>query len=202
MTIPKDFQKAYEGIEGIVREMTAGRVREEDLREEIDAWRREDCHGANSLAEAALHALKYELSSSALEGSDESRLQRTREKLAASGHVEAILRPPEADPGASGVDAKLVEVAVPEQLRKKLPNARCFVMGPLQITLDPLDNPPNAHLTVSHPGRYPTQDELRQLAKTIWKTPKNLWSWVPKPEQDTGSYVMHLFVIPPRDLLG
>lgn len=198
--IPKDFEEAYGGLVGLVGRISAGEGVGEavptELREEVDTWRREDCRGAAALTKAATSTLKYELASRGLE--------EGREAVAAEmplGLVEAVLYPPEAS--TEGAQAEIVEVAVPERFRQSAPTARVYRMGPLQIIFEPKDG--NAQLSVSHPERDPTWAEIRRATQAPGGPSPNLWALVPKAEQEgTGlnRYTVHLYILPPEDLLG
>jgi hypothetical protein len=97
-----------------------------------------------------------------------------------------------------------VEVALPEELRRRMPNARGFRMGELQILFEPVQGPPHAHLSVSHPSRHPTWEEILRARTAPGGPSPNLWAWVPKPEQEgkMNPRTIHLYVLPPEDLLG
>lgn len=85
-----------------------------------------------------------------------------------------------------------------------MPRGRGFRMGELQIIFEPTEGPPHGHLSVSHPRRYPTFEELSRAARAPDGPPPNLWAWVPGPEQARGMQpnMVHLYVLPPEELLG
>lgn len=190
----REFERAYEGLKALVEQMVQGEVREEVLREEVDAWRREDCRGAGTLSNAAREFLTYELANRGLEGDECATCE-----MSALRKVEAILEPPEALTGTT-----LVEVALPEELRRKMPNGRGFRMGELQILFEPVQGPPHAHLSVAHPSRYPTWEEILRARTAPGGPSPNLWAWVPKPEAEDkmNSRTIHLYALPPEELLG
>ena len=70
--------------------ITAGRVRGEALGEEVDAWRREDCRGRATLAEAASSATRYGLE---LRGLREGPASVAKE-MRALGSVRSVLESP------------------------------------------------------------------------------------------------------------
>lgn len=205
MTTSADFGRAYDGVVELVGRISAGEVRDEVLGEEIDAWRREDCRGASTLAEAATLALKYELAntgSGALAEGNEDLVERMRARLRAVSRVESSLRPPGSGPSDSGLDAEIYPVALPEEMRSARPDAQGFVMGPLQIIFEPHQGPPHAHISVSHASRYPTWEEIQRAVTAPGGPAPNLWAWLPNPEQDSGSYTVNLYLLPPEELLG
>lgn len=122
--------------------------------------------------------------------------------------VEEILEPPEAS-GTSrpGTAAPVTEVALPEAMRRAAPRARGFRMGELQMIFEPMAGPhgvTNAHLSVSHPRRYPTFEELLLTRKAPGGETPNLWAWLPKPKEPVpmNRHTVHLYVAPPPNLLG
>lgn len=196
MAIPGDFEEAYDGLVVLVRRVAAGKVGEEVLAEEVDAWRREDCRGAGALANGALHALRYELVKRALSEDSVAASEETR----ALGRVLAVVEPP----GAQGDRSEIVEVALPEDLRRKMPKSRKFRMGKLKIIFEPTTKELGlVHLTVSHPTRYPTWEELLR-ARTTVGTPPNLWAWLPKPGREPGldPHTIHVYFVPPEGFVG
>jgi len=177
-----------------VARILAGEVREEVLGEEVDAWRREACGGGQALAKAAVLAYTDELSRAGLAGDDEAI-----GLMKALRAVDAVLDPPYDEVDAS---PEPVEVALPEALRRRMPQGRAFVMGELQIMFEPTEA--GAHLSVSHPRRFPSWEEIRRASTAPGGQPPNLWAWVPKAEDAPGvqRYVIHLYVVPPEELLG
>ncbi|MDP9439839.1 MAG: hypothetical protein M3P49_14040 [Actinomycetota bacterium] len=123
--VPRDLEEACAGLRVLVGRINAGEVGEEVFGEEVDRWRREDCRGATELRRAATNALRYELASAGLRDGG-----RVPDELGALGRVEEVLEPSE---DGSGDDEAPVEVALSEALRRRLPGARGFRMGELQI---------------------------------------------------------------------
>jgi hypothetical protein len=196
MAIPDGFEEAYDGLVELVGRVADGRIREEVLGEELDTWRRDDCRGAATLAEAATSALRYELASRGMSEGPDSVSEETR----ALGRVLAALGPP----GAPG-EQEIVEVVLPEEFRRRVPNACGFRMGELQIIFEPTEESLGAvHFSVSHPTRYPTWEELLRARAAPGGPPPHLWAWLPKPGTDAGMnpYTLHLHLFPPEGLVG
>jgi hypothetical protein len=214
-TVPRDFEEAYEDLVELVGSVSRGGSLGETLPEKVDEWRASDCRGSATLAGAALRALRYELATRGFREGPEA----ISEDLAALSQIETVLEsaPPteSQEPGFSrfsgangGNEAsEVVEVALPEQLREAMPNSRGFTMGEIQIIFEPTQGPPSAHMSVSHPSRYPTYEELSRAARApggeLGKQP-NLWMWLPKPDeaQERQPNIVHLYVVPPEELLG
>ena len=204
MTIPEDFEDAHNGLVELVDGLARGDISQEMIGEKVDEWRHADCRGATTLAEAAIKALQYELSSRGLKEGTEAVV----EDLRALGRIEATLGTgtSSSDTGP-GSQPDIVEVALPEKLRQRMPNGRGFTMGEFQIIFEPFDGPPHAHLSISHPGRYPTFEEMLRAARAPGgpsEATPNLWALVPKPEQEhsINARNVHLYVMPPEELLG
>lgn len=197
MTIPEGFEEAHDGLIGLVRRVASCEVRGEALGEEVDAWRREDCRGAATLAEAAFSTLRYELADRNLRKDQEAG---TSEEMRALNRVRAAFESPGGQP-----TQEIVEVALPEQFRRKVPNARGFRMGELQIVFEPTNERlGGAHFSVSHPTRRPTWEELLRARAAPGGPPPHLWAWLPKPGTDPGMNpnTVHLYLFPPEGLVG
>lgn len=198
--IPEGFAAAYAGLVDLVDRLQSGEVGERRVAREVDAYRREDCHGAQTLAQAAALAFRYHLATTGLEG----RSQTVTGRMAALDTIEKVLNPPHHDGGEDERGAGIVEVALPEGLRQRMPKARGFGMGRIQILFEPTEGPPHAHLSVSHPDRYPSWEELLRARDALEGPPPNLFAWVPKPKETaTGNpKTVHLYILPPEELLG
>lgn len=198
MKVPEDFATAYGGLVELVRRVSAGEVGDEGIGEEVDRWRRGSCRGAGTLARSTMLALRYELASRGLREGPAGMIDEVR----SLSRVEAAAKPPEAS--VEGSEARIVEAAVPEQMRRAKPGIRGFRMGPLQIYFEKIEGPPFAHLSVSHPSRHPTFEELMRIRSALGENPPTLWARLPKPEQVSGAarYVVNLYVRPPNELLG
>lgn len=189
--------RAASGVAVLVRRVAAGKVRDEVLVEEADAWRREDCRGAATLAEAATAALRYELADRTLREGEEAGAP---EEMGALGRVLEALGPP-----ASKGDEEIAEVALPERFRSKSPDARGFVMGEPQIIFEPTaDRLGGVHFSVSHPNRYPTWEEVLRARTAPGGPPPHLYAWLPKPGTEPASsrYTLHLYLFPPEGFVG
>lgn len=204
--IPADFEHAYVSLVQLVGSISRNEVLQELLPETVDQWRAGDCRGSATLAWAAMRALRYELASKGIrEGAE-----RISGDLQSLSHVEVVLEgalPTEnQEPYFSSANeaAEIAEVALPEQLRDAMPNGRGFRMGELQIIFEPTHGPPHGHMSVSHPRRYPTYEELARAARAPGGKQPNLWMWLPKPEeaQRLQPNTVHLYVMPPEELLG
>lgn len=118
--------------------------------------------------------------------------------------VEAALESVPATHSAGNETLEIVEVALPEQLRATMPNGRGFARGELQIIFEPSQGPPYGYMSVSHPRRYPTYEELCRAARASGGPAPNLWIWLPKPEEekDRQPNTVQLYVVPPEELVG
>lgn len=195
---PEFLATAYGGLVALVERVSAGDVAV--LREEADAWRREDCRGSATLAKSAVLALRYSLADEGLR--EEAGAAK---RMRALDTVEGILEPPEA--ARPGSDVRITEVALPEAMRRAAPQARGFRMGELQIIFEPMAGPQgvtNAHLSVSHPRRYPTFEELLRARNAPGGMTPNLWAWLPRPDlsKPAKKNIVHLYLAPPPELLG
>ena len=202
MAIPRDLDDAYEALVELVGRISRAEVAPETLGETVDEWRAADCRGAATLAGAAIRTLQYELATLGLSGGMEESVA----DLKSLKQVQTILEEPErtgADAEANE-QAEIVEVALPEDLWTTMQNGRGFRIGELQVIFEPSEGPPHGHLSVSHPYRYPTFDELLRAAQAPGGPPPNLWAWVPKPAQHENMQpnIVHLYVLPPEGLLG
>jgi hypothetical protein len=198
-SVPEQFPAAYAGLADLVDRAVSGAVRPEELGGEADAWRRTECRGAATLARAAINALRYELASGGLKAGGQEDARR----LLALAEVEAALEPPGTASG-DRPEAPIAEVALPVALKERMPNGRGFVMGELRILFERTEGPPYAHLSVSHPRRYPTWPELLRARSAPGGPSPNLWAWLPKEGEGSpsGGNTVHLYLAPPRELMG
>ncbi len=204
-TVPGDFAHAYAELVALMNQISYAEVpREvspEVLEEKVDQWKHADCRGATTLAEAAIKALQYELASRGLkEGAG-----AVQEDLRALSHIESVLaRPVSGEREALGPE--IVEVVLRNAYRKDHPRARGFKMGEFQIIFEPGEagGPPHAHLSISHPSRYLTFEEILQAASAPGVAPPNLWALVPESGQQHSIFekTVHLYVRPPEGLIG
>lgn len=204
--VPEDFAHAYGELVALVTQISRAEVPKEIshevLEEKVDKWKHADCRGAATLAEAAVKALQYELASRGLrEGAG-----TVQEDLRALSHIESVLaRPVSGEREALG--PKIVEVVLRDAYRKDHPRARGFKMNDeFQILFEPGEagGPPHAHLSISHPRRYPTFEEILQAASAPGVAPPNLWALVPERGQQHSIFekTVHLYVRPPEGLIG
>lgn len=199
--IPEDFEEAYGGLVELVESISREEASEELLHEKADEYRHAHCRGSAVLAGAALRALRYEIARRDLQAGADSH----SEELCSLARVEAALEgSPSTRSSADGESSEIVEVALPEQVREAMPNGRGFVMGELQILFEPSQSRPYGHMSVSHPNRYPTYEEMSKAARAPSGLAPNLWAWLPKPEEARGLQpnTVHLYVMPPEELLG
>ena len=204
-SVPRDFEAAYEALVELVGRISSGDVAPSAIRDEVNLWQDERCQRASTLADATLKALQYELARGGLAEASGSTEEKKKE-LQSLGRVESILRSPPEASGNAGEDEQheIVEVDLPEGLQRQMPNGRGFRMGEFQIIFEPHQGPPHGHLSISHPSRYPAFEELQDAAGAPGGPAPNLWALVPKPQQRqsmTGKTV-HLYVMPPQELLG
>ena len=195
MTIPEGFEKAHDGLIGLVRRVASGDVRDEVLGEEVEAWRRGGCRGRATLAEAASSATRYGLE---LRGLREGPASVSKE-LRALGSVRSVLERP------AGEQEEIVEVELAEDFVREHPKARGFRMGELKIVFRPTTKRDGVvHFSVSHPFRYPTWEELLRARTAPGGPPPHLWAWLPKPGTEPGidPYTLHLYFVPPEGFVG
>ena len=206
MRVPEDFVRAYEDLVPLVGRIQAGNVPDPLVREEVDRWRGDSCLGSASLTRAAILALRHEIATEGLREKQGPNGPAARE-LRALARVERTLSPPQ-ESRDGREEPEIVEVAPPEALVERMPGGRTFRMGELQIVFNQTNEPPYGHLSVSHPTRYPTWEEIL-LARTApgGLTP-NLFAFVPKEagaDAGAGSVTrrsVEIFVAPPVELMG
>lgn len=191
--VPRDLEQACRGLRVLVGRIARGGIGEEVLREEVDRWKREDCKGAAALRKAANFSLRYELASEGLRSGG-----GVPDELRALGRVEEILEPPE----GGDLDGEVpVEVALSEDLRRRLPGAHGFRMGELQIILE--RGSEGLVISVSHPNRNPTWDELRRASLAAGPGVPALWALMQSPGSPPRAGgtrgTVYLRENPPRD---
>lgn len=201
--VPEDFAHAYGELVKLVDQISRAEVPNEISREVLDEkmyqWKYADCRGAVTLAEAAIKALQYELASRGLKEGAGS----VAEDLRALSLIESVLVRPVSEE-REALEPEIVEVALRDAFREAHPRARGFRMGEFQIIFEPFAGPPHAHLSISHPSRYPTFEEILQAASAPGVAPPNLWALVPERGQQHSIFdkTVHLYVLPPEELLG
>lgn len=77
-------------------------------------------------------------------------------------------------------------------------------MGELQIIFEQTKEPPYDHMSISHPSRRPTLEELEHASTALGGARPSRWVWLPEPEHSRSmqANVVHLYVMPPESLLG
>lgn len=201
--IPEDFARAYEGLVGLVGRVSGPEAASGRLGEAVDRWRAEHCGNSAVLSRAAAYALRHELGRRGLEGD-----RGVRDALEVLEAAQGLLEPAP-DPMPDGTP-QIVEVPLPAHLRRVMPEGRAFRMGELQV----LGELRSGHLSVSHPSRLPALEEietfLRRAGDDLWRDPRpngarpTLWAMIPKPELagKLRGKTVHLYVVPPRRLVG
>ena len=206
MTVPEDFVRAYEDLIPLVGRIGAGGAPDPLVREEVDYWRADSCLGSASLTKAAILALRHELATEGLRENQGPEGPAARE-LRALARVQRTLSTPEKSTVANH-EPEIVEVAPPEALAERMPGGRTFRMGEIQIIFNQTEEPPYGHLSVSHPTRYPTWEEILLARTATGGLMPNLFVFVPKEGEsrdETNSLTrrsIELFVAPPVELMG
>ena len=206
MTVPDDFVRAYEDLVPLVGRIGAGNVPDPLVREEVDRWRGDGCLGSASLTRAAILALRHEITTEGLREKQGPEGPAARE-LRALARVQRTLSTPEKSTVANH-EPEIVEVAPPEALAERMPGGRTFRMGEIQIIFNQTEEPPYGHLSVSHPTRYPTWEEILLARTAPGGLMPNLFVFVPKEDGSrdrTDSLTrrsVELFVAPPVELIG
>jgi hypothetical protein len=181
------LQEALDGLNALVDRVVQGDYSDEELRDEMLRWEREDCEGRGGLAELAIHALGYQL---AEQGITSGSIENTLAEMQALQRLKAALFQSE--------ELRPVEVNLPPEYRERVPQARAFRIGEVQIIAEPEAG--GWHVSVSHPGRYPTWEELR-AASGVVNGVSSMWAYMPL-SGGPGPYasnVIHLFETPPAD---
>jgi hypothetical protein len=182
------LQEAVDGLDSLVDRTVRGDHSDAELREEMLHWEREDAGGSGKLAETAISLLEYQLaeqgiSAEDLHGSEEAERSRALQRLKA-----ALMPEPE--------DMLPREAPLDPAYQERFPQARGFTVGTAQGIMSPEEY--GWHISVSHPERYPTWEELQAAASLLEGAPA-MWAMVPLQENVGGiaSNVVHLFERPP-----
>ncbi len=158
MRVPGGFPEAFAGLEELVGGISSGEVRGDALGREAGRWLREDAGGSLTLCKAAIFAMRHEAAARDMDGDAEGASAALR----ALDAVDRAIDPPEeADAPAPKMP---VPARVPEELRKRAPGVRGFRLGRVEILAEP--KPTGWRLSVSHPERWPTWEEL-MLARGV-----------------------------------
>jgi hypothetical protein len=181
------LQEALDGLAALVDRVKQGTYSDVELRDEMLRWEREDAGGSGGLAELAIDALAYQLSEQAITGS----MQEVAGDLQALQRLKAALFPPE--------ELRPVEVDPTPEYRAQFPQARAFQSREVRIIAMPEAG--GWHVTVSHPERYPTWEELRAAAGVVSGV-QTMWVYMPLAggPGPVASNVIHLFESPPPEL--
>ena len=192
---------AYEGLCALVSEAAltteqhaASARGGEGGKIKVREWYEETCRGNPKLAGAARLALEYELASSG--DDEESALLKLR---TLNGLWHAAFE----GPGEAASDEP-VEVRLPERTRRRTPGARGFRMGELSIMAE--EESTGWHLSVSHPSRYPSLDEMfRSWRATGTDATEGLWCFAGRPgtvQGTAGGRIVHAFERVPSDYVA
>lgn len=186
MRAPEHFSYAYSGLEALVEAMSAGATSGDDVGREAGRWMREDAGGSLTLCKAAVFAMRHEAGVRGAEG-DGGRAKAT---LRALDLVDRALDPPE---DASSPPKMPRPVPVPHALKKKAPGVRGFRLGRVEILAEP--KPEGWRLSVSHPDRFPSVEELmlaRGVTRDVDKTFAAIIPAASAPPDGRGGFVVDL----------
>lgn len=180
----EQLRKALNALADLVESVAQGGYSDEELRDEMLRWEREDAEGRGGLAELAISALRYQLAQQGANGPIEQHAAREQ----ALRRLEAALFP--------SADLGLIEVDPAPEFSQRFPSARAFRIGESQVIAEP--EAEGWHISVSHRERFPTIEELR-VAATLANGADTLWIPLPVPggQGPVPSTVIHLFETPP-----
>jgi hypothetical protein len=179
------LQEALDGLTALVDRVTQGDYSDdEELRAEMLRWEEEDARGSGGLGELAISALEYQLAEQGVRGS----MEEAAVEMRALQRLKAALFPAE--------EPRPVEVAPAPAYRERFPTARAFRIGSVQILA--AEEAGGWHVSVSHPERFPTWEELRAAAG-VASGVSAMWVYVPLDGEPgaIASNVIHLFETPP-----
>ncbi len=187
MRVPRDFPEAYAGLEELVSRISSGEVRGEAIGREAGRWLREDANGSLTLCKAAIFAMRHEAATRGMDGDAEG----ARATLRTLDAVDRAIDPPE-DPHKLAPKMP-VPARMPEELKKQVPNARGFRLGRVEIVVEP--KPTGWRLSVSHPERWPTWEELMLARGVTRDTALTFAAMIPaaKAPPDGRGFVVDLF---------
>lgn len=189
---PESFARAYGGlrelVEWLARSGPAGAA--SDVSGRIRAWQNGPCGGSDSLAKAAALAMRHEIAAARLaEGA--TRSPADDPEYGALREVERALWPPEPEdvPPPVGVD-------LPPALRERLgPEALAVKLGRVEAIFSPSPTL-GAVLSVSHPERPPTLEELSHARLAFGHGAPTLWARLPDEGIGGPPYTVTLVVRP------
>ena len=174
--IPHSFERAYQGLHAITSRLDNVSVTREELDSAVGTWLQEDCNGLAVMGQAAIFALRAELTATGLqEGPDPSR-----DSLILLQRIEASLTGTGQDPET----AEIREVAVPPQLRAASATMRAFVMGEAEILMS--NDQGNLVVSVKHPNRPLTWSELMRARSVVPEPVPRLFAYLPAPGEQFG----------------
>lgn len=184
------LQGAVEGLDSLVGRTIGGDYSDTELREEVLRWEREDAGNSGKLAEIAISLLELQLAERGASSGYSADSEET-ERLRALQRLKGALMPePE--------DMLPREAPLNPAYQQQVPQARGFRVGVAQGIITPEEH--GWHISVSHPDRFPTWDELRAASSLVQGAPA-MWARVPVEEEvgRIASNVVHLFERPPID---
>lgn len=190
-------QVALDRLATLVEHVMHGNYSDEELRLKMLWWEREDARRSGKLADAAIFALEYQLAEQGLTLLAEQGLteptEEVTDKLQALQRLKAALKP-------EAKELRPVEVEPAPELRARFPAVRTYRIGEVEITATPEEG--GWHVSVSHPERHPTWDELK-AASSVARVPA-MWAYIAlsggPPGGAVTSFTVHLFERPPADL--
>ncbi len=182
-------QVALDELAALVERVTRGNYSDEELRQEMLRWKREDARRSSKLADAAIATLEYQLAGQGLTES----MEEATEKLQALQRLKAALKP-------EAKELRPMEVEPPPQLKARYPTVRTYRIGEVQVIATPEEE--WWHVSVIHPERYPTWDELQAASSVAGVS--TMWAYMPlsggPPGGSAARLTVHLFERPPEDL--
>lgn len=185
MRVPTDFPLAFAGLEQLVERLLSGEG--DGIGRESGRWMREDGLGSLALCKAAIFAMRHDAASGGLR-------ENAGESLTAVSALDRVERA--IDPGkeqGSPSPEKPRPARVPEALKERSPAARVFRLGKAQILAEP-DPARGWHLSVSHPDRFPTIEELMRARGVTGETDATFAALLPPADApaDGRGFVVHL----------
>ncbi len=182
------LQKAIDGLDPLVDRTVRGDHSEAELRDEVLRWEREDAEGNGRLSEMAISLMELQLANQGLPAEDPHTSEEVERLRALQRLRAALMLEPE--------DMLPREAPLDPAYQERFPQARGFRVGTAMGILTPEEH--GWHISVSHPDRYPTMDELRSAAGLV-QGAEAMWAMVPLQTDIGGiaSNVVHLFERPP-----
>lgn len=190
-SVSEDFKKAYEELFELLDRIVTEDISGDELHGQVNIWVGAHYRGGTTLSKAAVLALRSELARMGLI----TDLDSATERLRALQQIDEIVDPPNLS--NAGLP---VEVTLPPDSHHSHPQIRGFRMGQLQITAK--QEPNGWHVSVSHPERYPTWEELVRAREVTGDRFLTLFAHMPAPGGDMGinRYIVHLYETIPENL--